>query len=293
LTRNLEPCRAEESFLIFDDDSDTSISARSKLGVEYHIEKEVLKPTLRTGIGIRTLSIQNKWDYITGRPYRVMNKVMQASGFTKPGDFDPEAFWKNLERELAEVQTKLVVAHRINPYSPNTYLTAFFSEDSISPSNMLNVVVEPNLHTAKAVATMLNSALFLVQFFLLKEETTGRYINIRFYDLHEMSLYPDTKLIPKLVKVFDKYSQLEFPSLREQLDTHFDDRYKDFWSTQRRSQPSLFSVLNNPVEPSDIRLRFDLDICKALGIQITPQELIAVYGTIVKEMILTRGLTRD
>ncbi len=293
LTRNLEPCRAEEAFLTFDDDSDTSISASSKLDVKYDIEKEVLKPTLRTGIGIRTLSIQDKWDYITGRPYKVMNRVMRASGFTKPGDFNQESFWQNLERELAEVQTRLVVAHRINPYSPNTHLTAFFSENSISPSNMLNVVVEPDSYKAKAVAVMLNSVHFLVQFFLLKEETTGRYINIRFYDLHEMNLYPDGKAVRNLVKVFDRYSKMEFPSLREQLDTHFDQRYKDFWSIQRHARPSLFSVLNNPVEPSDIRLRFDLDICKVLGIEVTPDDLISVYGTIVKEMILTRGLTRD
>jgi hypothetical protein len=293
LTRNLEPCRAEEAFLIFDNDSNTSITARSSLGVEYNIEKEVLKPTLRTGVGIRTLSIQNKWDYITSRPYKVMNKVMQASGFTKPNDFDQEAFWQNLQREIGAVQTRLVVAHRINPYSPNTYLAAFFSEDLISPSNMLNVVIEPNLDKAKAVSVILNSSLFLVQFFLLKEETTGRYINVRFYDLYEMNLYPEDKVIPDLVKVFDKYSQIEFPSLREQLDTNFDQRYKDFWSLQRRGQPSLFSVLKNPVEPSDIRLKFDMDICKALGVEVTPEELIAVYGTIIKEMILTRGLTRD
>jgi len=70
--------------------------------------------------------------------------------------------------------------------------------------------------------------------------------------------------------------------VRSSLDQHFDQRYKDFWSIQRHGQPSLFSVLNNPVEPSDIRLRFDLDICKALGVEMTPDELISVYGTIVK-----------
>ena len=293
LTRNLEPCRGEEAFLVFDDDSNEIISAYSKLDVKYDIEKEVLKPTLRTGVGIRTLSIQNKWDYITGRPYKMMNKVMRACGFSKPAGFNTENFWQNLERELTEVETQIVVLHRINPYSPNTYLTAFVSKDFISPSNMLNVVKEPDLAKAKAVATMLNSMLFLVEFFLLKEETTGRYINIRFYDLYEMNLYPDDKVVPNLVKVFDKYSHVEFPSLREQLDQHFDRRYKEFWAMQRQGQPTLLSVLNNGVEPSEVRLNFDLDICKALGVKVTKDELITVYETIVKEMIITRGLTRD
>jgi hypothetical protein len=293
LTRNLEPCRAEEAFLIFNNETEKSISAYSKLDVKYEIEKEVLKPTLRTGVGIKTMSLQGKCDFITSRPYQSMNKVMIASGFTKTDDFNSEKFWSNLERELGEVKTRLVVTHRINPYSPNTYHAAFVSEDMISPSNMLNVVTEVDPNRAKAVAAILNSILFYVQFFLLKEETTGRYINIRFYDLYEMNLYPKEKTIPALVTVFDKYSDLEFPSLREQFDKEFDQRYKNFWALQRHDQPSLFNTLCNPVEPSEIRLDYDLAVCHALGVKINKDELIKVYGTIVKEMIMTRGLTRD
>ena len=222
-----------------------------------------------------------------------MSKVINASGFTKPSDFKDENFWENLKNELSAVETRLVVTHRINPYSPNTYLMAFVSNDIISPSNMLNVIKEPDPSKAKAVATLLNSALFLVKFFLLKEETTGRYINIRFYDLYETNLFPKESLIPNLVKVYEAYCLSEFPSLREQLDKNFDQRYEEFWKVRRHDQPSLFSVFNNEVEPSEIRLNFDLDICKALGVETTKDELISVYRTIVKEMIITRGLTRD
>jgi len=293
LTRNLEPCRIEEAFLYFDKESEKSIICHTKLSSEYEIEKEVLKPTLRTAVGIKTINIQNKWDYVVSRPYRVMSKVINACDFTKPGDFKDENFWKNLKDELSAVETRLVVTHRINPYSPNTYLMAFVSNDIISPSNMLNVVKEPNPRKAKAVATLLNSALFLAKFFLLKEETTGRYINVRFYDLYETKLFPKEAVMDNLVKVYNTYSLLEFPSLREQLDKNFDQRYEEFWRIRRHDQPSLFSVLNKPVEPSEIRLNFDLDICKALGVESTKDELISVYGTLVKEMIITRGLTRD
>jgi hypothetical protein len=293
LTRNLEPCRTEEAFLYFEKDSDKSISAHSELGTVYEVEKEVLKPTLRTAVGIKTINIQDKWDYVVSRPYKQMSKVINASGFTKPSDFKDENFWENLKNELSAVETRLVVTHRINPYSPNTYLMAFVSNDIISPSNMLNVIKEPDPSKAKAVATLLNSALFLVKFFLLKEETTGRYINIRFYDLYETNLFPKESLIPNLVKVYEAYCLSEFPSLREQLDKNFDQRYEEFWKVRRHDQPSLFSVFNNEVEPSEIRLNFDLDICKALGVETTKDELISVYRTIVKEMIITRGLTRD
>lgn len=158
---------------------------------------------------------------------------------------------------------------------------------------MLNVVRTPDMTESKAIGVLLNSVIFLIQFFLLKEETTGRYINIRFYDLYEMILYPDRSKIPALAKVYEKYSKQEFPSLREQLDMNFDQRYKDFWSLRTHQQPSLFNILNNPVDPSHLRIEFDLNICKALGVEVTKEELITIYGTIVKEMIITRHLARD
>jgi hypothetical protein len=293
LTRELEPSRKEEAFLTFDEDSDDTIRARSHLGVQYEIERDILIPTLRTGMGIRTLNIQNKWDYIASSPYRVFTNVTRATGFRQPRQFNWDVFWERLRRELQRVETRLVILHRINPYSPNTYLTAFVSEDAISPSNMLNVIKEPDLTRAKAVAVLLNSSIFLAQFFLLKEESTARYINIRFYDLYEMIMYPDDSAIPGLARVFDHYSQTEFPSLREQLDIHFDQRYKEFWSKRRSGQLSLFSLLRQPIEPTPMRIEFDKDICKALGVEINEQELTQVYSAIVNEMIVTRGLRRD
>ena len=56
---------------------------------------------------------------------------------------------------------------------------AFFASMPLSPSNQFNVLVEPDERKAKAVCAVLNSALFFASFFLLKEESTGRYINIR------------------------------------------------------------------------------------------------------------------
>ena len=155
------------------------------------------------------------------------------------------------------------------------------------------MVQEPDLTRAKAVCSALNSALFLAQFFLLKEETTGRYINVRFYDLQDMTLYPNATAVPSLAKVFDEFSQREFPPLRVQLDRNFDSRYKEFWSGRRSAQMSLFNVLRQPVDPSPIRLDFDLAVCKALDVPVTQEQLVEVYGTIVKEMIITRGLQRD
>ncbi len=84
--------------------------------------------------------------------------------------------------------------HRINPYSPNTHLMAFFSSRPISASNVLNIIMEDDQERAKAVCAVLNSSLFWAHFFLLKEESTGRYINIRFYDMHQMPIFPTRRM---------------------------------------------------------------------------------------------------
>ena len=293
LTRNSEPCRIEEAFLHFDNESLTEISSRTQMGAEYDIEKSALIPTLRTGVGLKTMNIQGKWDYLTKQPYKAIKQVIAASGFKRPDDFDWEIFWNNIDRQTKEVSTNIVVVHRINPYSPNTYLTSFVSTDPISPSNMLNVVQEKDLSRAKAICALFNSSLFLSQFFILKEESTGRNINVRFYDLEEMQLYPDITKVGKLAAIYDKFGDSEFPSLREQFDMDFDQRYEEFWEFRRSGQTSLFNVMKRPVRPTKVRLDFDLAVCRALGVEMSVEDLVTVYGTIVKEMIVTRGLQRD
>lgn len=293
LTRNLEPSRTEQAFLRFRDEGANVIRAESELGVKYAIETTALVPTLRTGIGIRTLGLGGKYDYIAREPYRALRRVRNASGFRQPQGFTWGAFWQDLNRSLERIETCIVSLNRINPYSPSTYLVAFVSDKPISPANTLNVINEPDPDRAKAVCVMLNSSLFLTQFFLLKEETMGRYIHIRFYDLYEMSLYPHDAVKAALVNVYERFCDQEFPSLREQLDQDFDQRYDEFWKLQRTRQPSLFSILSHPVRPSQIRLDFDLAICEALGVSMTADDLREVYGAMVKEMIVTRGLQRD
>lgn len=293
LTRAIHESRTREAFLSFVKEGEKFITATSQLGINYDIEYENIKPTLRTSVGVSAMDITNLWDYIAYQPYSDLKRLLRATEFKTPTNFTWEAFWNNIRRELNEVKTHLVVSHRINPYSPNTHLNAFFSQYPVSPSNQLNVIKEPNSNIAMAVCAILNSVIFFSQFFLLKEESTGRYINIRFYDLDLMKFYPSEKYVSKLVKVFNRYSRLQFPTLRKQFDTQFDERYEEYWEGERGDQERLFSVIGKETSPSDIRLSFDLDVCKALEIPINKKELIKIYDVLVKEMIITRGLKRD
>jgi len=294
LTRALDPCRTEEAFLFFNptNDGQEAVRAESALHVQYDIEKAALSPSLRTGIGIRTLDITKKLDYIAHTPYKEFERVRSATGFKRPKNFNWKDYWSNVRRELKGVNTRIVTLHRINPYSPSTNLLAFFSEEPFSASNVLNIVKEKDKETAKAFCALVNSVVFLSQFFLLKEETTGRYINLRFYDFYEMKIFPEGRKIKELASIFDRFADKQFPSLREQLDKNFDTRYEAFWLQIKRKQKTLFNP-QDMVTPSDVRLEFDMAICGALGVSVTRKELCDLYKVIVEEMIVTRGLARD
>jgi type I restriction-modification system DNA methylase subunit len=292
LTRNLEESRIEQAFLFFDEEDQKEIKASSTLGVNYTIEKDALLPSLRTGVGINTFYLKGKNDFIAFRPYKQLDRVIKASGFKKPAGFNWANYWEKVRQELSEVKTRLVTLRRIGPSSPSTYVISFFSDLEISPSNVLNVIRENDEETAKAVCVVLNSIIFLSQFILLKEESTARYVNLRFYDYDEMKIYPKDDYKKELVKIFDEFKGKKFVSLRDQLDNMFERRYEAFWKERRKGQKSLFSF-EEPGIPDKDRLDFDLKVCKALGIDVDERELCKIYDTIVKEMIITRGLKRE
>jgi hypothetical protein len=297
LTRNNNTTRTQEAFLRFDSmgESQTFVESTSPLGASFKFDKKILTRTLRTPIGLSRMDLTGQEDYIVKEPFGTLKKLLSATGFVQKKGFSWGRFWGNIKEELQRVETQIAVVHRINPYSPSMNIIAFHSDNKYSPSNQFNVIVENNPNKAKAICAVLNSSIFLSQFFLLKEESTGRYINIRFYDLNEMYLCPSNNaMVDSLAKVYNKYKKHSFPSLSEQIDTNFVERYQEFWATEAGDkQTKLWSFIDRPVEPSLIRLTFDLDVCEALQVDITKDELIALYEILVKEMIITRHLKRD
>jgi hypothetical protein len=291
LTRASHPSRTEQAFLRFTREDTRHVRATTEMGTEYLVEKGHLTNSLRTPVGLRTLDITGSLDYIAHEPYDELRRVQRACGFE---GLLPRTFWEDLRRELTAIRTHIVTVRRINPYSPNAHLVAYVSNESFSASNQLNIVLEQDLARARAAAVLMNSWIFFCQFFLLREESTGRFIDIRFYDLYEMDLYPRAEFVPGLSRLFQEYASMPFPPLREQFDRSFDQRYGEYWESRNGGRRMrLWRVLDTPVEPAPMRLRFDLDVAKAIGVQVDEGDLRELYSTIVEEMIVTRGLSRD
>jgi len=289
ITRPTGEGRLEEAFLILEREDKDKIIAKTPANVQkFTFSKKHFLPSLRTPVGLNTMDVTGKHDYVAKEPYENLEKVLELCGFK--GELTRD-YWSGVQRELESVKTNVVIVRRINPFSPNQKLIAFFSDYPISPSNQFNVIVEKDKNVGKAVAVLLNSIFFLANFFNLKEESTGRYIDVRFYDLYMMKLYPTEEQVEKLVKVYEKFKDIEFPSLTKQLDEHFEERYKQFWAKERGKQETLAELPD--IKPNKLRYDYDMAVARALGVDITEEDLIRAYQAIVNDMIITRGLKRD
>ena len=291
LTRAFNPGRAEEAFLRFTSDKNGIIHASTAMGTEFDIEKTDLLPSLRTSVALNRMDISALHDYVVTGPYKQLSRVRRATGHS--GSL-PTHFWDNLQRELNSKKTRIVVARRLDFGSPNFHLICWTSDEPLSPSNQVSIVWEKDKERAYALCVLLNSVLFWTQFFLLKEQSHARYFDIRFYDLHEMRLYPTGSSVSKLAALYGKYGSEEFPAFREQLDSCYSQRYEEYWDSQDpQKQGRFWSVLNVPVSPAEVRLNLDMDVCRAVGLEVTREDLIKLYGVMAKEIIVTRRLMKD
>ena len=117
--------------------------------------------------------------------------------------------------------------------------------------------------------------------------------SILFQVLFPVSISALLILILLLVTVFKKYSTKPFAASRFQLDTNFDDRYEHFWHPYRQTLQKNKRGKKPSIKPSDNRISFDYDVCKALGINVTKKDLQELYTPIVNQMVTLQGLSKD
>jgi len=292
ITRPINMGRLKESFLILKEVQEDKIIARTSIGTqEFEFNKNHFLPSLRTPVGLDKMDVTSLCDYVAKEPYEDIDKVIELSGFKKKLQAN---YWNiYVKNEFKRSRGCYAIIRRINPYSPNQMLTAYYSSEPLILSDLFHVIKESDEKKGKAVVTLLNSIFFLAYFFNMKEETTGRYTELRQHDLEKMVLYPTQGQIDRLVNVFDKYKDKAFPPLREQLDIHFNDRYKWFWEQKKGKSKKLIQSSLPPVKPHTLRLDFDMAVLTAVGANLTVKDLLQAYEAIVWDMIVTRGLKRD
>jgi hypothetical protein len=290
LTRDYGMGRTQEAFLRFNHDKFSYIDCYTELETRYSIPMRNTTPSLRTIVGVDTMSLVGKCDYVTNTPHENLSRIVTASGFASRDDMDDPEYWSRLQSDLNRASTHLVIVRKINPFSPNTNLVSFFSQEKISPSNVVHPVLESNPDKAKAMCTVFNSILFWVQFFFFKGESTGRYIDIRHTDLKSMKLFIKNKNIKSLCSIYEKYANRAFPAFKNQLDVNFDEHYLEYRS---RGLLSFEKEFSGKMKPSSLRLDFDKEVLNGLGFNVQDEELIEIYSILAKEMMVIKNLSRE
>jgi type I restriction-modification system DNA methylase subunit len=285
--------RLKESFLRLKSEDENTIIAVTPVGKrKFKFNKEHFLPAIRTPVGLRKMDISGLHDYVAKEPFEDIGSIMGLAGFKNTGEIN-ENYWKKyIKGEFERATGYAVVVRRMNPYSPEHSLLAFNSSYPIIAANVFHVINEPDENMRKAVVVLLNSIFSLAYIFCGKEETTGRYIDVRHFELYEMSLYPRQDQVENLVKIYEKYKDVKFPPLRTQLDVNYVARYESFWAREEKSQATLLP-LSQTVEPYKDRIEFDLEVARSVGANLTKDDIVRAYEAIVWDMIITRRLRKD
>jgi hypothetical protein len=265
VTRPLDASRVERAFLLLKEENENKLRLSVRKGVsEVIVSRDRFIPALRTGTGIRTIDITGKHDYIAIEKYENYETVAFHSKWAKA------IGWDLIKREAISKKTRLAFIRRINPYSPNTHLLAFYSDNEFVPADVLKIIDVSSAEEAKILSILLNSTFFLTQVFLFKEEATGTYPDVRTDDLVNMYVFNISKLTTKekeeLLKLFEEMRFVEFnPSIEKQLENRF-------WA----------------------RVKIDRIILKILGFDEKEAEvwLDKVYDALLKEMKYFKDLCK-
>lgn len=266
VTKPFHKSRTEEAFMILANEDEKTIQAHiSDLNEEVYIEKEKTMPSLRTLTGISRFNITNLLDYVVINPYPKASKIIELSKL-KEKSID----WDNVKTSLEKTRTYISVASRINWYSPNVSLLAFYSDIPYSPSNIVEVIkINDPIHCKIHVLNM-NSTIFLLQLFMHKEETTGRYLHLRVEDLIQCYLLNPLKLTnnekDSLLTLFEELKDVDLPSIRQQLK-----------------------------EKHPARIKLDTCIMKIIGFTVKEigQILPKLYDMLYEEMMQIKRLRKD
>lgn len=159
----------------------------------------------------------------------------------------------------SKARSKVVFSHHIRLNSDQTSVTSVYSEEEILPTDALVMYFAESDEEAKILSLFFSSIFYLVQFKRLEKGTTEGLLEIGEADM-EMIFIPNLESIPKehiteLLNFFNQKRNEEFPSITTQLEGRLPER-----------------------------VQIDKLFSKALGINISSNDLFKVYDAILDEL---------
>ncbi len=222
ITRPFDRRRVSRAFLILENDNNKEVMAKIKnTGITIKVQKSITKPALRTLTGVKTLDITNNHDYFIIDKFDDFDIVFNLSKWQKGRKFS----WNWIKNKIPTL-SYVVLAEKINPFSPNTSLISVHMENKFVVPHVFWIFKHiRSKDEGKMLCLYLNSIAFFIQYMRRKSEATGEYAHILKEDLILTKVLDfDTLAENKkrvLLELFEKLKDVEFPSILEQLENRF------------------------------------------------------------------------
>jgi len=218
ITDPMNGTRISRSFLIHKNDSHREIQFHHKDHAKiYSIERKKVKKALRTITGLNSIDISNLKDYVITSQYDGFEEILEMTNFRDKKGFK----WDIVRDKITGKETYVSIFRRFSPYSKNTKLLSFFSEEKFIPSDSMKLFASESRGESLLICLFLNSVLSIIQFLIHKQETTGAFTDIKQEDLINFEIIDFSSLkseeIKEINKFFMEIKDVIFPPLREQF----------------------------------------------------------------------------
>jgi len=199
ITRNYSKSRIKRATYYFDKDDSKFLKYYDKEGNEYEIDKQKLRKTFRTIIGIDKYDISDLYDYLI-----IKSDTPHAVG------------------------SQVIIAHKIKVKPKSPFFTSVYSDEKILPTDALTMYISSSDDESKIMSLYFSSIFYLIQFKRLdkkiKEDNLEigepEYKNIFIPNLEKIS----GDDINEILNYFEQNRNKKFPDIITQLKTKPQER---------------------------------------------------------------------
>jgi len=183
------------------------------------IPNDSIKFGLRRLGKINTISANNKLDFI------VCKKFKEISKFLSKPIIDNFEEWEKITHKKS---SKLAFVRRFSLGGKSMSVCAIVSDEEFTPTQTMTIITKISTEDAKILALWLNSSLHILQMIVERVETEGAYMELPEWAMKELFVINPDNLTEvqreKILKIYEKISNIEFPSLTVQLKEGFSSR---------------------------------------------------------------------
>lgn len=187
------------------------------------IPRRAVTFALRRLSGVKTVDVSATLDFMVIRPFKDLSILLGEKV-----DVDESlAKWREY---IESRRTNLVFMRRFNISAPQTINLSFYSSESFTASKLMWCFRDVPTEEAKVLSLWFNSSLNIFQVLLDRIETEGAFMSLPKYVLLNSYILNPTKLTKEqrkqLLKIYEEVSDIEFPSLTDQLEKGLPARRK-------------------------------------------------------------------